>query len=168
VSTDIDLKSWLRRVVFLFDLHRFVSLAVGLFPPRHCFLIAGSLVHKGSMGSAELLPHPLRAWAPSRGGEGRRAGCALSRLVPVQPLVDMMLADDSAIVHDPRIDGASCSQQFPFFLCQRLQCSSTPLPAESARVLHAHESSKQAMSARTHSAAHEQHTHRLSATGTQI
>ena len=127
------------------------------------FLIAWPLVHKRSVLSGELLPHPLWAWAPSRGGERARTGCALSRLVPVQPLIGMPLADDGAVVCDSLVDCAASSHQLPFFLRQRLQCSSALLTAESAWVLQTHEYSTQAMSARTHSAAHEQHTRRLSA-----
>ncbi len=162
VLADINLKGWLRRVVFLLHFHWLSVGGLLLFDGQR-FFIAWPLVHKGPVLSAELLPHPLGAGAPCRGGERHRAGCAPRRLVPVKPLVGMPFANHSTVAGRPCFDSASSSHQFPFFLCEGLQCSSTLLTSESARMLHTHEYSRQAMSAQAHSTAHEQHTHRLSA-----
>ena len=111
--------------------HR-LSVSCLLLFGRQRFFIARALVHKGSVVSAEFLPHPLGAGAPCRGGEGARTGCAPRWLVPVKPLVGMPFADDSTVVDDSLVDCASSSHQLPFFLCQRLQCSAALLAAESA------------------------------------
>jgi hypothetical protein len=103
-----------------------------LFFGRQRFLIARPLVHKGPVLSAELLPHPLRAGARGRRGEGPGAGSALRRLVAVEPFIGMSLADDSGVVGHSLIDCAALSHQLPFFLCEGLQCSTALLTAESA------------------------------------
>ena len=104
------------------------------------------------------------SWAPScslihsgqgqgrcRGGEGMRTGCAPRRLVAVEPLIGVPLTHDSGVVGHSLIDCASSSHQFPFSLCDGLQCSAALLTAESAwplqiacmhRSTHAHHSTQ--------------------------
>ena len=132
--SDIDMESWLRRAVFLLHFHR-LSVGCLLLFRRQRFLIARALVHEGPAMRAELLSQPVGTRHAARGGERVRTGCALSRLVAMEPLVHMAFADDCTVIGDPLVDCASSSHQFPFFLCQRLQCSSTLLTSESAWVL---------------------------------
>ena len=129
-----------------------------LFLCRQRFLIARPLVYEGSMLSTQLLSHPVGTRHAARGGERAWAGCALSRLVAVEPFVDMLFAYDSTVIDDSVVDCASCLQQLPFFLLQRLQCSSALFAAEGARVLQAHAFTQEPMHTTAHSAAHEQHT----------
>ncbi len=148
------MKSGLGRVVFLFHFHR-LSVGCLLLFGRQRFLIARALVHKGFVVRAELVSQLVGTRHAARGGERSRTGCAPHRLVPVQPLIGVPLTDDSGVIGHSLIDCASSSHQFPFSLCQRLQCSSALLTSKSARVLHTYEYSRQAMSAQTHHAAHE-------------
>ena len=164
--SDINLESWLRRVVFLFHFHRLSVNCLLLFG-RPCTFVTWANVHKGAMLSAKFLSQPVGTRHAARGGEGLRTGCAPRWPVSVEPLVHMAFADDSTVVDDSLVDCASSSHQLSFFLCQRLQCSAALLAAESARVLQAHPCTTEAIHRTTHSAAHEQHTHRLSASGTQ-
>ncbi len=157
----INLQSWLGRVVFLLHFHRLSVGCLLLFGHQRIF-ITRTLVHEGSVLSAELLSHPLGTGAPCRGGERLRTGCALSRLVAVQPLVDVSLTDHCAVVGHPLVDCASFSHRFPFLLLQGLQRSATLFAAESARVLQAHPCATTAIHHTAHSAAHKQHTHILS------
>ena len=90
-----------------------------------------------------------------------RTGCAPRWLVAVEPLVHMAFAHHSTVVGSSLVDYASSSHHFPFFLCQRLQCSAALLTCESAWVLQAHPCTAEAIHHTTHSAAHEQHTQRV-------
>jgi hypothetical protein len=166
VLPDINLKGRWRRVVFLLHFHRLRGGCL-LFFRRHCLEVARAHMHHGPVLGTELLSQPLGAGTPCRGRERLRAGGAPRRLVPVKPLVDMPLTNDRSVVDCSLIDCASSSQQLPFCLRQRLQRSSALLATESAWVLQTHEYSRQAMSARTHSTTHEQHTYTLSAKYTQ-
>ncbi len=138
--------------------HRLSGGCLLLFGCQRCF-IAWSLVHRGSVLRAELLPHPLGTQHAARGGERARTGCAPLRLVAVEPLVGLPFADDSCVVGSPLIDCATCLHQFPFCFCQRLQRSAALLAAESTWVLQTRADTEESMHHTAHSAAHEQHTH---------
>ncbi len=115
---------------------------------------------------AELLPHPLWAGAPSRGGEWARTGCAPRRLVAVQPLVAVLLAYDRAVLHCLPIHLASTVQQLLFCCRHSLQHGIAAISANRALALRGSTSRSQPAQHIAHSTAHDQHTHRLSASGT--
>jgi hypothetical protein len=165
VITDIDVKGWLRRLNFL--LH-FGGLSVGHLLLFGCYrlFVTWSLMHCGPVLGTQLLSQPLGAQPPARGGEGRRTRSAPRRLVAVDPFVGMPLADHRAVVHHPLGDCASTPQQTPLSFRQRLQGSAALLAAESAGVLTARPFTAEAIHHTAYSATDEQHTHRLSASGT--
>ncbi len=124
VLSDIDLKSRLRRTIFLFHFHR-LSVSCLLLFGRQRFLIAWSLVHKGSVVDTELLPHPLGAGSTGRGGEGLRTGCALRRLEVLQPSVVVQLADAAAVLCLHSLHCAAISDLHVLLLAQRSLHSAT-------------------------------------------
>ena len=89
--SDINMKSGLRRVVFLFHFHRLSVCCLLLFG-RQRFLIARALVHKCAVLSAELLSHPFGTCHAARGGEEPRTGCAPRWLVATEQFVHMFEA----------------------------------------------------------------------------
>jgi hypothetical protein len=164
--TDIDARGWLKRLNFL--LH-FGGLSVGhlLLFGCQCCLIAWPPVHPGPVLGTQLRSQPFGTHHAGRGGERRRTRCAPRRLVAVDPLVDVPLADHRAVVHHPLGDCASTPQQTPLCFRQRLQNSAALLAAESAGVLTARPSTAEAIHCTADSAAHSQHTHGTSASDTQ-
>ncbi len=133
----------------------------------HCLEVARSHVHCGSVLSAELLSHPFGAWHACRGRERARTGCALRRLVAVEPLVAMFLAYDRTVLCRLSIHCASTVQQLLLYCRHSLQHCIAAISADCALALCVSTSRSQPAQHTAHSAAHEQHTRKRSASYTQ-